>query len=355
MNIIRINISILLTIGLSILISGCEKNDFELTKQADEFFFLRNKGADMPVWVSGNTASKTFILFLHGGPGDSALGAKVLFDFAEEIEQSYAMVYWDQRSSGSAQGHFDNDLLSIDQFVDDLDKLVVLLKNKYGSDMKLFLMGHSWGGHLGNAYLIDEERQSKIDGWINIDGGYSFSKIANHAKPMLIENAIQQIALSNNIAEWTEILEWCQSKDTLITHHEILQINKFGHIASSLLRNSIAAGITPSAQDFLNMIFFSPVSNLAPGANRSPNMNNFVEEIVDIDVYHELKNVTIPSLFMVGKFDFIVPPLAVNDAFQKIGAGEKEMVIFEHSGHSPYISETLLFNRTVINFVEQYR
>ena len=124
---------------------------------------------DLPVWVKGNTASKTIIVYLHGGPGGGGSFGSSEFlnsEFVEAVTEKYAMVFFDQRGSGSSQGHYDKSLMTEAQFVEDLDKLVILLQNKYGSDINVFLYGVSWGGYLGTAYLVTGENQNKIKGWI---------------------------------------------------------------------------------------------------------------------------------------------------------------------------------------------
>ncbi len=35
----------------------------------EDYFWVEHNNARMPVWVRGNTASGTFIVFNHGGPG----------------------------------------------------------------------------------------------------------------------------------------------------------------------------------------------------------------------------------------------------------------------------------------------
>ena len=57
------------------LLSGsCQKEEITLSDNAKDHFFLKSDGAEMPVWVEGNTESKTLVIFLHGGPGGSSIG-----------------------------------------------------------------------------------------------------------------------------------------------------------------------------------------------------------------------------------------------------------------------------------------
>ena len=101
----------------------------------------------MPIRVHGNTASKIFILMVHGGPGADGLIYRQEY-VIQNVENQCAMVYWDQRNSGNAQGSINGGYDNVEQFVKDFEKVVVLLKKRYGNDISLFVNGHSWGGFL---------------------------------------------------------------------------------------------------------------------------------------------------------------------------------------------------------------
>ena len=69
----------------------------------------------------------------------------------------------------------------------------------------------------------------------------------------------------------------------------------------------------------------------------------------------DLNKITIPSLFLWGKYDFVVPPSLGEMAFNNVSSTKKEVVIFEKSGHSPMDSEPDLFAEKVIQFVELHK
>ena len=136
-----------------------------------DFFYVENKGALMPVLVRGNTASDNYLVFLHGGPGGTSFEYEWMKAF-QELESLYRIVYWDQRGSGNAQGNPPADTMNVDQFVEDTDMVIDTIRQKYGIS-KVFLMGHSWGGGLGTAYLLDTNCATKVKGWIEVDGTYN--------------------------------------------------------------------------------------------------------------------------------------------------------------------------------------
>ncbi|HSR34632.1 MAG TPA: hypothetical protein VLY63_29020, partial [Anaerolineae bacterium] len=81
----------------------------------EDYFWVERNNARMPVWVRGNTASSTFIVFNHGGPGSTGT-AESIFEVnpgngklghaspVQALESDYAVVYWDQRHSGMSRG-----------------------------------------------------------------------------------------------------------------------------------------------------------------------------------------------------------------------------------------------------------
>jgi len=52
---------------LAINLFACEKSEF---LSEGNYYFVRHKGAAMPVWVKGNLESGVFLITVHGGPGD---------------------------------------------------------------------------------------------------------------------------------------------------------------------------------------------------------------------------------------------------------------------------------------------
>ena len=93
----------------------------------------------MPVWVQGNKSSNVFVIWLHGGPGGSSMGISSLPAF-EQLQNEYAFVYYDQRGSGASQGNAKLESMTLNQFVDDLKKIVHLIRHKYNNPT-IFLMG----------------------------------------------------------------------------------------------------------------------------------------------------------------------------------------------------------------------
>ncbi len=332
------------SILIVLLLSNCKTEP--INKEGD-FFFLRNLGADMPVWVRGKTSSNTFIIHLHGGPGGSGIDEGIEKAFYG-LEADYAMVYWDQRASGNSQGKAKAESITIDQFVEDLNKLVVLIKNKYNNP-KLFLMGHSWGGALGVAYLINENYQKNISGWIEIDGAHNFKKSLELSRQWVIDFAKKSIAEGKDKSYWEEALKWYETNKVLSNGNQLKS-----HSDNYLLK---ANGYIYDPNN-PNLAKFSQVKTKSPSGLGT---GNFVQEKLEIELskgYSEKMGlIKIPALIINGRHDGIVPFQMADDAIKSLGtqSNKKEKVIFENSAHSPNREEPELFILTVKTFLEKYK
>src|ERR1041384_2206726 len=79
-----------------------------------DFLFLRDNGADMPVWVRGDRHADTFLIYLHGGPGVSAIAGFASAPPFLALRDHFRLVFWDQRASGMSQGDPPESSLTLD-------------------------------------------------------------------------------------------------------------------------------------------------------------------------------------------------------------------------------------------------
>lgn len=324
----------------------------EDTMYRGDFFFLVNKGASMPISVHGNINAGVFILFIHGGPGGTAL-QKIGLPAFNNLQETYATVFWDQRASGSSQGNSSDDLLTLAQFVEDLDQLVDLIGYKYNYP-KIFLMGHSWGGCLGTAYLTNNTRQNKIKGWIEVDGAHNNPKGDSLSLTWIESYAQSQVNLSRDIDFWNYALSWYAKNPNFtsdqLEHYTFVEKGN-GYIHDPTVKRAPATFPGYS----MNYIFNSPANITMALTNYNNVINNFV--ISDIDLTAQMKNITLPSLIIWGKSDGIIPFQMAQHAYNSLGTmpANKSITPLPNSGHVGYYEEPELFVATVRQFIETYK
>jgi len=98
------------------------------------------------IQIKGADSSLPILLFLHGGPGNSAMGYSEKFTGA--LQRHFLVVIWDQRESGkTAKLNTSPVPLTVDLVVQDAFGMINYLRERFARN-KIYLMGHSWGGFL---------------------------------------------------------------------------------------------------------------------------------------------------------------------------------------------------------------
>jgi pimeloyl-ACP methyl ester carboxylesterase len=327
---------------IGLLLVGCSAMQTE-----GDWFVVRNDGADMPVTVRGDLGSDTFVVWLSGGPGDPAVIDRG--EATDRLEEDLGMVYWDQRGAGSAGGNAKPESFTIDQYVDDTEAVVDVIEDLYAPE-HLFLLGHSWGGTLGTAYLLDPDRQAEISGWIDVDGNHDNPLIFPMKIAWLGEYAEEQIAKGVDVAHWTEVRDWCASEPALTVDN--------WHEWNELVGDTNALFHDPDVGydvDF-ELLFLSPESPLAYFAVNDgyadASMHDDDSSFETLSFSDEMDAIETPTLLAWGRYDGIVPIQAMDAARESLTNAPVETAVFD-AGHCPFLEEPQPFAEAVLDFVQQ--
>src|SRR6478609_9156543 len=189
-----------------ISIIGCQEEKITFGDNVNETFYVDNDGASMKVTMLGNTTSKVVLLIVHGGPGGTASSYPM-----PVIRDKYAVAYWDQRIAGSSQGGSNASSVNLETYVEDMKKVIITLRHRYGQDVAIFVFGHSWGGMLSSAFLTTGDNQKLLSGWIYCEGVHNFPMLNNLVKEKLLTTGNEKIAANENAKFWSPIVKYCNS------------------------------------------------------------------------------------------------------------------------------------------------
>ncbi len=327
-----------------ITFSSCKKESFF----DGDHFFVKNAGAEMPVYVKGNIESKTFILFLHGGPGGNATLPSFM-PVSKELEKDYAFAYWDQRGSGLSMGNPDPSTFTVEQFVDDLDLVIETIKLRYDNPRIVFY-GISWGGALGSAYLSTGNYQEKVDGFICMNSGHNLVEGLPKSVVFVKNYAQQQIDLGIDVEYWTDARNWCATIPDMTVKENYFKYDAYLSNTNAYRLNADQevqgpeVGAMGSMNSYLSLAIFFNGQYLAKNFN-----------ILELNLSKDMERIKIPSIVIWGRHDGVNTIEMGFDAFNSIGGPgftEKQMVILENSAHEGYMEEQDLFIETFRGFVD---
>ncbi len=345
----------LLIIAFVTILTACEK--FELETEADTFFHVKVDGAELPVWVKGNTQSDKFVIFINGGPGLTSLDIASIdmLGWGERFEKEFAVVYYDQRGTGNAQGNIDPKSITLAQYITDLKSIVQIIKAQYPQG-EVFLMGHSFGGFIGQHFLLEPDNQDLVNGWINVNGSTIVDIDKEWGYRLLFLKEIAQERIREDSVKWGAALEWANNNDPIVNADQKSQWRQFiGHAGEGIIPDE---GTSISLAGALRIVFASSY-NIFPSylsSNLNEVNNLLYEDIRGTDLLPELHKIRLPILTLWGKYDDIIPPQLGKTAFDTLGTPmiDRAFVLFEKSGHQPFINEPEKFQTEVMKFVHKY-
>jgi pimeloyl-ACP methyl ester carboxylesterase len=314
--------------------SSCDKNDSDVNGKTNQItpkptFVLNSNEESMPVWVNGNNDSQCVILVIHGGPGSDVLDFRTYKNGLafKKIEETTLVAYWQQRAAGQSVGSDNQKYFTIDQYVDDADKVVDQLRNKYPGK-KIVLFAHSWGGMLSSSYLKDETRRTKIAAWIDAAGVHNGTNLIETTTADINAEADIRIAANENVADWKEVKTDLASNPNLY--------NKIAYALTQIIPEVL---IKVDNDDF-------------KFTERAISSNSLLfKEIVHTNNAPVLSNITMPCLLLWGKYDFAVSKTYRKEFLANIGSKEVRSVDFNASGHYMMFHEPDLFAKSVIDFL----
>lgn len=346
------NLSLIITILLaSFLAVSCQKENITIGSNVSETIYLDNNDASMRILIEGNTASNTFLIMVHGGPGTSSYLYNTEY-ISENIEDKYAIIYWDHRNSGGSQGAINDKSLNLAQMTDDLKKVIQVIQHRY-KNASIFMLGHSFGGLLSSSFMTTDNCQSMLKGWIVTGGSHNYPLNNFLTRDMLLSFGQQEVLLGNHTEQWTEMISYCNQLTNDISHEQADQLNTYADDAERLFEQV-------EQTDFLARISKYGIKDKWPIISTLLNSNysssaSFNVDLAKLEFSSQLNKVHLPTLLFYGAYDFVCPPTLGQDIYDNISSLEKELIISNKSGHVPMFQDKERFCEEINSFISKYR
>lgn len=299
---------------------------------------VRIGGIDQTLLLRGHDARAPVLLFLHGGPGGSAM--PLAHVFSSKLEERFVVVNWDQRGAGKSYSpHIPRSSMTVEQFVQDCVELSEHLCRRFEQE-QIFVVGHSWGTELG--VLAVQRRPELFRAYVAV------AQVVNKARAerISLQFAIEGARKANDRAT----LERLQKLDPP---------GYRGRVKDLLFQRKCVAryGGTfcdPAVDKALFRKYFeSPeyswrdLRRLKKGSNFS--LGAMWSQRLDVDLLESAPSLALPVFFLHGRCDRVTPTELLLAYYDRLEAPRKELIWFEHSGHCPLFEEPQRFQEVIID------
>ncbi len=286
---------------------------------------LSIKAGNILQWIKidGNNDQHPVLLFLHGGPGGSAMS--YAHRFTNDLQKHFIVVQWDQRETGKTKSlNTSPESMTIALFENDAVEVINHLRTKFHQD-KIYLVGHSWGGFL--ALEVASHHPELLSACFA-------------ASPMIHQVESEKMALD--------------------------KMNELADQAKNKKAQQELAGIKIPFENGTQLFYHRKWLYQLINRQKAPFSKSYVENwsITWLSLFNEASKVNFfetgpeikcPIYFLVGKKDFQTNFKLTEDYFKKLKAEKKELFWFSDSAHGLNLTESKKFQQVIISIVGQLK
>lgn len=293
-------------------------------------------GMEQWILVRGKDISNPVLLWLHGGPGAPQIPLARHFNGA--LEDEFVVVHWDQRGAGKSNPRdFDQQTMSMEQFIDDTHELTLFLKERFDKD-KIYLLGHSWGSQLG--IKVVQEYPEDYHAYVAV-GQVVTPHIGQEIGRAWLLEQIQQEGNENDLERLRAL-----GAPPYNDHEQ--------YVAYARMIDAYGGDFDVSMGHLLWVALRAPeyrasdVLAALQGMNRGSGPMWAEPAYQSFNAIEDMPRLNVPVYFFNGRHDYITPLAATRQYFDQLEAPEgKELVIFEESAHTPFMAEPEAFNQAL--------
>lgn len=257
------------------------------------------------------------LVIVHGGPG---LDHTYFLPQMEVLAGKYRLIFYDQRACGKSSIKVDSSLISMDQFVEDLESL-----RKFFKLEKMSLFGHSFGGLIAMRYAI---------------------KYPENLKSLLLVNSTASTSAWRDSS--FKLMDQRKDEETMQKSEALMKTQAF--------KNRDPDTMAYFFRLLFKKSFFNPTKvneltfSFEPTYPETSKLMNYLfndSSLTTYDLNPLLSKLNVPVLIIGSEAD-IISPLAVDELHQTIKSST--YVMLESCGHFPFIEQPEMFLKAIDKF-----
>ncbi len=287
-------------------------------------------GEEQWIYIRGEDRDNPVLLFLHGGPGFSAMVP--VRHYNRELEENFVVVNWDQRGAGKS---FSTDIhpetINLEQIIEDTLELTRLLQERFDTG-QIYLVGHSWGSIVG--VHAARRHPEYYFAYVGIGQAVNFVEAEQISYQFTLDRA-RELNIGAAVRELEEIGPPPYSREQLGVQRKWLF--QFGGEVYGETNNTRyllgLAGLHLSAPEYS----LGDVINMIRGNNLSGEL--MWDDLMATDLPQQAPALELPVYFVTGCYDYVTVFEKVEEYYNLLEAPSKELIWFERSAHSPIFEQ----------------
>jgi pimeloyl-ACP methyl ester carboxylesterase len=280
-------------------------------------------GVRLHIRIKGRMADRPPLLYLHGGPGGGLNLAAFETCAGPYLETSFPVAYLHQRGVLRSQGPGKaNQSLAL--HIQDIRTAVTFLRRRF-QQPRVYLLGHSWGGFIGCAYL--SRYASTVAGFVAICPVVSFP----HVQQVLYALVSKMVGLSGDPTARREL--------------DSIGAPPYPDIDDFIRLQGLAVEVRGDPYRYVSVRDLSGYTGYSMDADRCLAIQAQIAaslwpELYTLDLTASLKKLATPLLMIACGMDGAVPAASVENAFSAYGESNpgvvKQWLLLEGGNHLPF-------------------
>lgn len=285
-------------------------------------------GHDQSMMLRGNDTEAPVLLFLEGGPGGTATGS--MRYAGEGLEEHFVVATWDQRGTGrSADTLEPTSTLTLDQMVADTIEVTQYLCDRFG-EQSVYLVGSSWGTTLG--VLAVQQRPDLFHAYVGT--GQMVDQLATDKLMYADSLAYAERSGDQGFADRLRAIGPPPYTDTL-AYTQALAANP------EWLDYPRGADYDPRAEYPMSLFVgeFTLTEQFRAAGGIFETFAALYPHLQDVDFRQSVSRLDVPVYLVEGAHEAPGRATLAVEWFDALQAPNKELVVFDRSGHTPQLDE----------------
>ena len=285
-------------------------------------------GHGQSLMLRGADADAPVLLFLEGGPGGTATGS--MRYAGEALEDDFVVATWDQRGTGASADTLEpTSTLTLDRMVADTIEVTQYLRDRF-DEQAVYLVGSSWGTTLG--VLAVQQRPELFHAYIGT--GQMVDQLATDKLMYADSLAYAEGSGDEAFADRLRDIGEPPYEDTL-AYTQALAANP------EWLNYPRGEDYEPRAEYPLSLFVdeFTLTEQYRAAAGIFETFAVLYPQLQDVDFRVSVPRLEVPVYLVEGAHEAPGRSVLAVEWFEALEAPSKQIVVFDHSGHTPQIDE----------------